>query len=220
MRLYIVRHGKAQTFDAPTPSAMPAHCVLPIAALTPEADLPELTDFGLALTPRGTAQSEYLAAALRGRERRLHTILASPYRRATQTATIIRDALDGRGGGGGTELRTEVALVPERGVTAAVNLIRANDHDRALMLVGHNPQLGELLALLTVGLSPDQLMLRTGELIALEIKPTNLVGTARLVGRVRLGDAKAESARPSDETIAGLCFAPAKAPTTETLLRS
>jgi phosphohistidine phosphatase len=203
MRLYIVRHGKAQELDSDTCRA----CVLPTANIIDDGEVPELSNFGRPLTARGRAQAEYLATALRGRERRLHTILSSPYLRAVDTAKILLAALPG------ADLRTEPALVPERGVQAALSVIRRNDHDRALMLVGHNPQLGELLALLIAGLPASDLILKTGELVALEITPANLVGTGRLLGRLRLGDAKLDAANPSEESIAGLCVAPPPVPT-------
>jgi hypothetical protein len=69
------------------------------------------------------------------------------------------------------------------------------------MIVGHNPQLGELLGVLASGLPPQEMILKTGELVALEVRPSQMVGSAKIVGRLRL------SAEKNDETIVGGLFA-------------
>ena len=55
-----------------------------------------------------------------------------------------------------------------------------------MMLVGHNPQVGELCTVLTNGLAGSEMMLCTGEAVCLEVRPGDLIGTGRLVERLRL----------------------------------
>lgn len=81
--------------------------------------------------------------------------------------------------------RTTQALAPGASVRDALDLI----HEHAgltrggLMLLGHNPQLGELLATLAGGVGARNLILRSGEIIALEVRANQPIGTARVCGR-------------------------------------
>lgn len=75
-------------------------------------------------------------------------ILSSPLKRAIQTAEIARDVL----GYKNNILRTK-ALAPGSSVGDVWDEIRVHPDEASLMLVGHNPQLGELAAYL-LG-SPD-----------------------------------------------------------------
>lgn len=159
MRLYVIRHGKAHD---------PAHH-------GPDAD------FERALTARGEAQARYLGTELASSERRLHTIVASRYPRALATAQAMRAIL-------GCDLATDARLEVDHRVGEALELIQEHADQRALALVAHNPQLGELVSVLCAGLGPGESMIRTGELIALDVRPAQPIGTARIVGRLRLSE--------------------------------
>jgi len=58
----------------------------------------------------------------------------------------------------------------------------------SLMVVGHNPQLGELCTILTHGVAGSEMMLRTGEAVCLSITPGDLVGTGRIRYKLRLAE--------------------------------
>lgn len=172
MRVYIVRHGKAN--DGPTPG-------IPDAAANP--------DFGRELTSRGVAQARFLASRLRGVERRITTIIASRYPRALQTAHTMQATI-------GCSITTDSRLEVDHDVSEALAVIQDRADDRAVMLVGHNPQLGELISVLCSGLAPQELMLKTGELVAIDCRPSQLVGSGKIIERLRLCDM-------ADDTFAG-----------------
>jgi phosphohistidine phosphatase len=183
MRVYIVRHGKAT--DRSEQIAPPA----PVPS-TP------MTDFDRELTARGEAQAAFLAERLVGVDLLPEVILCSRYPRAIQTARAISGILH-------CALVTEFGLEVDHDVSEAIDLID-REHEvghKCIMIVGHNPQLGELLGVLASGLPPQEMILKTGELVALEVRPSQMVGSAKIVGRLRL------SAEKNDETIVGGLFA-------------
>ncbi|MFN7021979.1 MAG: phosphohistidine phosphatase SixA [Phycisphaerales bacterium] len=175
MRVYIVRHGKAV-----------------------DADEGSLADFDRTLTERGHAQAEFLAARLvaGGAEFRPEVMLSSRYPRAIQTARAMQAAL-------GCELAVERGLEVDHPIGEAIELIEREHRAgrKSVMLVGHNPQLGELIAVLASGLAPQEMILKTGEMVALDVKPSRLIGSAKIVGRLRMGTDK------NDESIMGGVFA-------------
>ena len=176
MRVYIVRHGKAE--DAPS---------LPIRRQAEGIERSE--DFRRELMPRGVAQAEFLASRMSKVGAPPERILSSRYPRAIETATPINSAL-------ACDVRTEFGLEVDHPVDEALALIDREMQSgvRSFMLVGHNPQLGELLAVLASGLAPQQMILRTGELVAVEFRSGNMIGGAKIIGRLRqCPDTKDES---------------------------
>lgn len=177
MRIYIVRHGKA--VDQPNTGGLS------------EFPCPEgfPTDWNRPLTESGETQARYLAEQLRQNERRIGFVLTSPYPRAIQTARILTPVLN-------AELKTVPELEVDRSVSEALRLIDSYRGSRAIMLVGHNPQLGELISVLCAGLPPEQLFLKTGELVTLDMRAGSPIGSARLIARLRLS----EDAQQTDST--------------------
>ena len=167
MRLYIVRHGKAvdgphASDEFPRPEGYPS-------------------DWDRPLTARGEAQAAHLGEQLRSAERRLRVVLSSRYPRAIQTARIIAKAIN-------AEVRTRFELEVDHPVSESLRLIDEYRGSRAIMLVGHNPQLGELLSVLSSGLPPQDLVLKTGELVGLDVRSSAAIGSARVAVRLRLDD--------------------------------
>lgn len=154
VRLYIVRHGKAQR------------------------ESPSGRDRDRALKPRGQRQAQWLGdqfLALRPASARPSLILSSPFTRAIDTATIIRESLD-------CPLRTDPLLETGHDAGEAADLAARSIDAGAIALVGHNPQLEELLWLLaTPGPGVDAPM-RTGEAAILEFDAG--AGLARRLGRL------------------------------------
>jgi phosphohistidine phosphatase len=154
MRVYIVRHGKAET-DSPTGR-----------------------DEDRRLKGRGEKQSCYLAEYFSTAERRPALIVASRYERAFETARAIQQAV-------GCPLQTAPELEAGHPPSKAVELIRQHAAD-PLMLVGHNPQLSELVWLLQHGAPAEDAGLRTGEAVVVEVDRSDPVGTGHEIERVRM----------------------------------
>ncbi|GEM_PF-340875 len=185
MRIYIVRHGKAVDADLGTG----------YASGRPGVET-EPTDFDRILTPRGEAQAAYLGARVMTVDVLPQVIFASRYPRAIQTARMIQKSV-------GCPLQTEIGLEVDHSVREAIDLIEQAHHGgkKNVMLVGHNPQLGELIEVMASGLASHEMILKTGELVALDVRAHSLIGAAKIVGRLRLGADK------NDESIAGGVFA-------------
>ncbi|MHA6493333.1 phosphohistidine phosphatase SixA [Pseudomonas borbori] len=135
MRLWLMRHGEAVAHAA--------------------------SDAERALTDYGREQVRQAAGQLDGR--RLGCILVSPYRRAQQTAALVKETLDYRG-----ELLTVPWLTPEsdpREVLAQLdNFLPASE----LLLVSHQPLIGNLGGWLVHGHRQQPLAMATASLAELE----------------------------------------------------
>lgn len=129
MRLYVLRHGEAER-SAPS-------------------------DAQRKLVPAGEA-------AVLGQRQWLEPVdvfYCSPYRRARQTAEIIRPTV------GGAMPILEECLTPDQPVSAVLALLQASEGER-LLLVGHNPLLSQLVNTL-IG-DPYAVSLPTAGLVCLE----------------------------------------------------
>ncbi|MFG0243722.1 MAG: SixA phosphatase family protein [Phycisphaerales bacterium JB054] len=174
MRLYLIRHGKAE----------------------------RQSDSGLdadrRLAPRGERQAAWLGGVLRDAERPPGRIIASPAARAARTADLIAEAL-----GLEAERRDEVGLSSTAsrvidllahagGAGGAGGAGDAGDAggEPSLALVGHNPTLSMVADVLVNGPTPScRIGLRTGEAAVLELAdPSDPVGSATLLGLLRLDD--------------------------------
>lgn len=138
MKLYLLRHGQAEDRAA--------------------------TDAVRALTEEGRRQILSVAARFRGQGWPLETCLASPYRRARQSAELFL-----AGAALSPPLETCELLQPE---CAAPELIRhlQSRPEAAVLLVGHNPLLSECHALLRDGHLRTMTILGTGELLGLTLE--------------------------------------------------
>lgn len=170
MRIYIVRHGKAT--DGGTACCGSGRCC-------------GGSDFDRELTARGESQAKFLASRLGGADRRIGMIVSSRFPRALQTSHAIQPAL-------GCAIQTDTRLEVDHDVSEALSIIHDHAGDKAVMLVGHNPQLGELISVLCSGLPPQELILKTGELVAVDVRANQLVGSGRIVERLRLDDSQAD----------------------------
>lgn len=140
MIVYVLRHGIAEDVS------------------------PTGEDAGRRLTPRGRARMQQIAAGLRRLGVAPAVILTSPLPRAAETAAIVGarlpDAPVPR------EVPALAAGVPAVEVLQALRLFARH---RDLMVVGHQPTLGELVSLLLCG-APDGITvdLRKGGCAAVE----------------------------------------------------
>ena len=97
-------------------------------------------DLDRALTPKGERQAQRVAAWLNRQLPSSARVLASPARRAQQTAA----ALD-------RKVRTVAELSPDAGVEALLHAVRWPDAREAVLVVGHQPTLGMAAAYLLSG---------------------------------------------------------------------
>jgi phosphohistidine phosphatase len=161
MRLYVVRHGKA------------------------ERDSASGRDEDRALNRRGEHQAACLGesiARLPAAERP-SLILSSPARRARDTARIIHTWTEG-------ELRLVPDLGLGAAPADVLDLvIRESAAADVIMIVGHNPTFESLVSMLLSGSDDGDTEMRTGEAAVLETtgRPSS-ESTWRLVSRLRLED--------------------------------
>jgi phosphohistidine phosphatase len=148
MKLWVLRHGEAE----------------------PHGKRP---DSERALTAHG--REEVLRAAAELMDKKLTAIYASPYRRAQETAQLVRDTL-----GFAPEIRTVEWLTPD--YSPQVVSEQLVSVDRAL-LVSHNPLVGNLLGYLQHGHVQDPERVGTAGLAELE-------GDSPLAGAMKLNSIK------------------------------
>ncbi|HRQ73720.1 MAG TPA: histidine phosphatase family protein [Phycisphaerales bacterium] len=156
MRLWIIRHGKA------------------------EQDSPTGRDEHRLLRDRGRRQAQWLGETLRDSDTPPTLILSSGLLRAIETARIIQGSL-------GCSLLVEPALETGHDADEALELIESHPDARSLAIVGHNPQLDSLIAVLA-GTGVQAVHLRTGEAVALEVpgRPAVERGGATVAAAIRL----------------------------------
>ncbi|HEY6931103.1 MAG TPA: phosphohistidine phosphatase SixA [Thermoanaerobaculia bacterium] len=97
------------------------------------------------LTPEGVKRAKAVARGLAALEPKIKLVIASPYRRARQTAEPAVEAL-----GLSRKLRESRALEPDRDPEEILAEVTAEDAE-AVLLVGHMPHLGALLGHLVTG---------------------------------------------------------------------
>ena len=158
--LYVLRHGIAVPHGTPGVA---------------ESDRP--------LTPKGEEHVEQVAEGLERLELRLDRIVTSPLPRARRTAEIVAEVLDLE-----DRLENSDALRAGAPPTSIRDWLAARPEQR-LMIVGHNPDLTELVALLLGLPGEPPFELKKGGLAALRSNPAggfvlHWLATPRLVRRL------------------------------------
>ena len=105
-----------------------------------DAESPRTTDAARELTSEGKRQAETVGACCRRLGLRPDVLLASPYRRTVQTAEAVAAALED------VEVKTEGFLASGMNPEAAYAGLQAYGWAGSMMLVGHQPDIGELAA--------------------------------------------------------------------------
>ncbi len=100
------------------------------------------TDAARELSPEGKRQAEKVGAFCQRQGLHPELILASPYRRTVQTAEEVARAL------GGVTLQNEPFLASGMEPQAAFDGLQAYGWAGSLLLVGHQPDIGQLAATL------------------------------------------------------------------------
>ena len=117
MHIYLVRHGEAVERAA------------------------GIDDGGRWLTPKGRKTMIKAAGRLRKQHVRPDLIITSPLTRAVQTAELLAARVGIR-----SELRADACLSADGSIEQVLELIRNMTKTDALMLVGHEPLLGQIAA--------------------------------------------------------------------------
>ncbi|MEM1423726.1 MAG: histidine phosphatase family protein [Planctomycetota bacterium] len=166
MHLFITRHGKAHVESASG------------------------RDEDRTLRGRGERQARFLGEHFAGADLRPGVVYSSGLVRSEQTADIVAEII------GATREREPVLGLGHRAtdVIEALELIRRKDDDARVMLVGHNPQLESLVAVLSGGPTAPVYRMRTGTCVVLRTMGTRsedgqgLIGRAEILDEVRLDD--------------------------------
>jgi phosphohistidine phosphatase len=118
------------------------------------------------LTPEGRKKMRSIARALRQFELSFDLILSSPYVRARQTAEIVVEILEAE-----DRLKFSEHLAAEGDAEDLVEQLKGLYHSPAsVLLVGHEPYLGQLISLLLMGKPDLALTLKKGGLCKLMVQ--------------------------------------------------
>jgi phosphohistidine phosphatase len=153
MNLYIVRHAIA------APQGTPG-----IA----EGDRP--------LTEEGIRKMNEAARGLRILSVQPDLILSSPLPRALQTASIVQKTIDSN-----IPLKTLECLAPGGSRPEVYEELRREKKRAAIMLVGHQPSLGEIVGEIAWGSAENYIELKKGGTCCLEIEDLSAVPRGSLL---------------------------------------
>ena len=141
MNLYLLRHGIAVEWGT--------------LGLARDADR--------GLTPKGERRLSQMTHAMEALNLSFGIILTSPYRRAKQTAEIVAEAFGTR-----DQLKLLDSLTPEGDPKRLIEYInRLCPPAESVLLVGHEPYLGNLIARLVSGSASFPVALKKGGLCKL-----------------------------------------------------
>ena len=160
MNLLVVRHDVAETRD-------------PSASAKADAARP--------LTREGRRRAEHVAEGLARLVEKADVVASSPLVRALETARPIAAAL------GGLEVVVSDALSPGAKPAAFAEWLRGLGKLDTVVVVGHEPNLSELVTWVVSGLSTPWLELGKGGACAIELPTRIAPGQGRLTWLLRPG---------------------------------
>ena len=148
-----------------------------------------------ALDKEGIEQCGYVGRALAGLNVQVDSIISSPLKRCTQTASLVGNELGHEG-----KLLTDNALRPGAGLADFRKLLEKYARQEAIMLVGHNPNLSQFLgAVLSDSGCEASVEMKKGAVAKVEMRRT--VGTLQWCVTPKilraLYDTAVESSRPN-----------------------
>jgi phosphohistidine phosphatase len=142
MNLYLVRHGDALARGG---------------AVATDADRP--------LSSRGEGEARRAGRLLSLMDPAVTLVLTSPALRALETARLIAEALPGR-----PEVRTSERLRAGTRIDALLNEVVAAGQ-ASIVAVGHQPDLGTVLAWLVADAGPASLVIPPGTVACVDLQP-------------------------------------------------
>ena len=93
-----------------------------------------------ALDKEGIEQCGFIGRALAALDVQVDTIVSSPLKRCTQTASLVGNELGYEG-----KLQLDPGLRPEAGLADFRKILEKHARQEAIMVVGHNPNLSQFL---------------------------------------------------------------------------
>ncbi len=153
MKIYLIRHGIAElkAIDKPDADRM--------------------------LAKRGIVKIQKIAQKLSRLDIKFDVIITSPYRRAQETAIILKQAALSE------QIIEHSALKPEGNILEWINSIQEQNYpiDTNICLVGHQPNLTDWTELLVWGKIQNRLSLKKAGIIGIELlNSSNPIGTCEL----------------------------------------
>jgi phosphohistidine phosphatase len=106
-----------------------------------EAEAAAASDAERRLTAKGIDQAKRVRRFIEGHGLTPDIIVASPYVRAAETAGIVARET-------GVEVVRSAALTPERSPAEAIGVLQEYHRFESVMIVGHEPLLGDLIGVL------------------------------------------------------------------------
>jgi phosphohistidine phosphatase len=126
------------------------------------------------LTDEGREKMRRAVQGLRRVAARIDLLASSPYARARQTAELVAE------GYGITDIKTVDALVPDGTLQQLQSWLQRKSTARVVAIVGHEPQLGELVTWLMSGLRESRVEMKKGGAALLEFEGQPGPGVGRL----------------------------------------
>ena len=117
-----------------------------------------------ALDKEGIEQCGYVGRALAALGVHVDVMISSPLKRATQTASLVGNEMDHEG-----KLEIDRALLPEAAFAAFRDLLNRHAKQEAIMVVGHNPSMGEFLGKLIGDGAEASVDLKKGAVAKVEV---------------------------------------------------
>ena len=146
MELYVIRHAIAQ----------------------PLGQQNDFTDEKRALTSEGRDRMREAMKGLRKLEVELDLILTSPLARAVETAEIVAAAL----GVGKKEIEQTASLAPGASIDELLAEIKRRSGAESIALIGHQPDLGELISTIVRGDDGLAMQLKKGSVCLINVTET------------------------------------------------
>jgi len=147
-----------------------------------------------ALDKEGIEQSGYIGRALAALDVQVDTIISSPLKRCTQTASLVGNELGYEG-----KLQLDPGLRPGAGLADFRKILEKYARQEAIMVIGHNPNLSQFLgSVISDSGCEASVELKKGAVAKVEMRRTS--GTLQwcLTPKVlrTLYDTAVESSRP------------------------
>ncbi len=124
----------------------------------------DMRDADRRLTPDGIRKMDAVAAGLQSLGVKPQAILSSPLRRAEETAARLQRALLPN-----KTVETFAPLAPGHDPAEVARALAGHRTARQLMLVGHQPDLGQLVSYLLAGAIAVQVDFKKGGVVAVEV---------------------------------------------------
>jgi len=127
------------------------------------------------LTKRGVERMTAAGHGLTTLALPVERMVSSPLLRACQTADILTGALELK------KYEVDPILSPGTSMADVERWLQTSPNVECMALVGHEPDLGELISFLLFGRSGDQFRLKKGGAVLLRFDGAIKAGTARLI---------------------------------------